>query len=484
MVSIERAQAGAFERNEQTMNTNPNTFAETKNELLTGAILPALMRFAIPILLSLILQTLYGAVDLWAVGVFGTPADVAAVAIGSQTMQIITGVLTGLSTGTTVMLGRKVGAGDARGAAWVVGASAWLFGAAGIALSVLMVSAAPLIAAVMDTPPEALSQTVIYIRICGAGSVLVAVYNFAAAVFRGIGDSKSPLLFVSVACVANIALDILLIAGFGMGPAGAAIATVVAQGGSVALTLVLFRRHGLGFPLSLHFLRLRLRFVKNTLRIGSPVALQDLCNETAYLVIIGLVNALGVIVSAGVGIAERLSLFIFLIPMSYIQAISAFVAQNAGAGLMARARRAVLIGMTTAFVPGILLATALVFCGDIFTRIFTDEPSVIAASSEFLRATALESLVLSLACCLSGYFNGIGRTTFVMVCGLCSVLLVRLPVAWYASTRPNPSLYHIGLSTVLAALFTLLANLAYALVLHRKESRKSAASAKAVDRLV
>ncbi len=449
------------------MDSIQNTLPETKNELLTGAILPALMRFAIPILLSLMLQTLYGAVDLWAVGIFGSPADVSAVAIGSQTMQIIVGALTGLSTGTTVLLGRKVGSGDARGAAWIVGASAWLFGAIGIVLSVLMIPAAPLIAAVMDTPPEAVPQTILYIRICGAGSVLVSAYNLAAAVFRGIGDSKSPLLFVAVACVANVALDLLLIAGFGLGPAGAAIATVAAQGGSVALSFVLIRRRGLGFPLSTRFLRLRPRFARNILRLGSPVALQDLCNETAYLVIIGFVNTLGVIASAGVGIAERLSLFIFLVPMYYIQAISVFVAQNAGAGLMARARRAVLVGMATALVPGTLLAAALIFCGDALARIFTAEPSVIAASSEFLRATALESLVLSLACCLSGYFNGIGRTTFVMVCGLCSVLLVRLPVAWYASTRPNPSLYHIGLSTVFAALFMLFANLAYAFVLHR-----------------
>lgn len=433
---------------------------QLKNNFLEGPILPSLLKFAFPVLLTLVLQALYGAVDLWAVGKFGTTADISAVSTGSQTMQIITGIVTGLSMGTTVLLGQRIGHRDDEGSAQVVGASIRVFGILGIVLSIAMVPAAKPIAYLMNAPEEAFTQTVQYIQICGGGSLCIVAYNLLSAVFRGMGDSRSPLIFVSIACVTNIAGDITLIYGFKMGAAGAAVATVAAQAVSVALSLILIKKKGLPF----RFTKEHLVFHKNTtagvIRLGSPIALQDMCNEVSYLIIIGIVNALGVTASAGVGIAEKLVIFILLIPMSYMQSISAFVAQNAGAGMLCRAGKAMWLGMGTAAVLGGIIAYAAYFHGDVLSMLFVSDAAesqaaVIRDSAEFLRATSIECFVLSIAYCLTGYFNGLGKTAFVMLQGLCAIFLVKIPYAYFAGQKPDPQLFDIGLSTAYAAVFVI-----------------------------
>ncbi len=434
---------------------------KTHNSFLEGPILPALLRFSLPILLTLVLQALYGAVDLWAVGEFAATADISAVATGSQTMQIIIGLVTGLSMGTTVLLGHSIGRGDDEGAARAIGTSIRIFAILGIVLSVAMIFAADPIAALMNAPESAYRQTVDYIRICGGGTVFIVAYNLVSAIFRGLGDSRSPLIFVSVACVINIGGDIILIDFFHMGAAGAAIATVAAQAISVALSIVFIKRKGLPFPFTKAHLSMERKAAGGVIRLGSPIAIQDMCNEISYLIIIGIVNALGVIASAGVGIAEKLVIFILLIPISYMQSISAFVAQNAGAGRYDRARRAMWTGMGTAAVLGGIIAGFAFFRGDILSMLFIsdmgaeDSAEVIAASAEFLKATSIECFVLSIAYCFTGYFNGLGRTTFVMIQGLCAIFLVKIPYAWFAGSREEPQLFQIGMSTVWAALFTL-----------------------------
>ncbi|MFR8087092.1 MAG: MATE family efflux transporter [Lachnospirales bacterium] len=449
-----------------------------KNTFLEGPILPSLLRFALPVLFALILQALYGAVDLWAVGKFATTADISAVATGSQTMQIITGIVTGLSMGTTVLLGQKIGHKDNNGAAQAIGTSIKIFAVLGVVLSVIMIALAQPIAQVMNAPEEAFAQTIHYIQICGGGSLCIVAYNLLSAIFRGIGDSKSPLLFVSIACVTNIVGDIILIDLFDLGAAGAAIATVTAQAVSVMLSFVLIKKKGVPFP----FTKAHLRFHRNTaavvLKLGSPIALQDMCNEISYLIIIGLINVLGVTASAGVGIAEKLVIFILLIPMSYMQSISAFVAQNVGAEQYGRAKKAMYTGIGTAAVLGGIMAYISFFHGDALSMIFVkdtaaaDAGAVIKASAEFLKATSIECFILSVAYCLTGYFNGLGKTTFVMIQGLCAIFLIKIPYAWFASQQPDPQLFQIGLSTAFAAVFTLIVCFAYFFLYARKSKQE------------
>lgn len=439
---------------------------QAHNSFLEGAILPSLMKFAIPVLLALLLQALYGAVDLWAVGKFGTTADISAVSTGSQTMMIVTGIVTGLSMGTTILLGQRIGNQDGEGAAVVVGTSIKIFGILGIVLSVIMLIAAKPVAVMMNAPQEALTQTIHYIQICGGGSLFIAAYNLLSAVFRGMGDSRSPLVFVAIACVTNIVCDITLIDGFNMGAAGAAIATVAAQAVSVLLSLVLIRKKGFPFPFERRHLEMRMKAAAKIIRMGAPVALQDMCNEVSYLIIIGLVNTLGVTASAGVGIAEKLVIFILLIPMSYMQSVSAFVAQNVGAGKLDRARKAMWTAMGTAAILGAAMAYLSYFHGDALSMIFVKDAAdsqaeVIRDSAEFLRATSIECFVLSIAYCLTGYFNGQGKTAFVMLQGLAAIILIKIPYACYACAKPEPRLFDIGMSTAYAALFTLAVCLVY-----------------------
>ncbi len=449
--------------------------SKRKNTFLEGAVLPSLLKFALPVLLALILQALYGAVDLWAVGKFGTTADISAVSTGSQTMQIVTGMVTGLSMGTTVLLGKCIGQKDDEGAASAVGTSIKVFGVLGIALSIIMVASAKPIAHIMNAPEEAFKETVSYIRICGGGSLCIVAYNLLSAVFRGLGDSKSPLIFVSIASVINIVGDVTLIKIFKLGASGAAAATVAAQALSVVLSYCLIKKKGLPFHFTDRHLDYKKDTAKSVIRLGAPIALQDMCNELSYLIIIGLVNTLGVTASAGVGIAEKLVIFILLIPTAYMQSISAFTAQNAGAEKYERGEKAMWAGMATAAVLGGIIACTVCFHGGALSSIFINKSAdernaVIHNAAEFLKATSIECFVLSVAYCLTGYFNGLGKTRFVMLQGLMAIFLVKIPYAYYESRQPEPGLFRIGLSTAYAALFTLLASLLY--YIHLKKQKK------------
>lgn len=432
----------------------------SKNTILHGSIFWALTRFAVPILCSLILQALYGAVDLWMVSQFAANADVSAVSTGSQTMLIVNGLVTGLSMGITILLGQAVGEGNDQQGARIIGTGTWIFSVLAAVLTLILLVGAPSLTHALHAPAEAYDQTVHYMMICGVGTAFVVGFNVLNGIFCGLGDSKTPLYFVVIACVANIIGDYVLIAVVDLGAEGAALATIAAQAVSVAFALVLIKRRLPFAVYSSHF-ELDASLAWSIVKLGLPVALLRMTNELSYLVILGFVNTLGVVASGGVGIAEKLVMFILLIPTAYMSAVSAFVAQNTGAAQHDRARRTLWVGMATAAVIGGGMAYLSFFHGDTLSRLFTGDAAVIAASAEFLKATALECFILSLAYCYDGYFNGIEKTTFVMVQGIIAALCVRIPYAYYASIQPTPSLFNIGLSTALAAAFMFVACTGY-----------------------
>lgn len=440
---------------------------DNRSAILQGAILPSMTRFAMPILFSLVLQALYGAVDLWMVSQFGTNADVSAVSTGSQTMLIVSGIVTGLSMGITVLLGISMGERDAKRSANLIGTSIWVFAGVGLTLTGVLLLTAPTLAVLLNTPAVAFDQTVGYILICGAGTVFVVAFNVMSGIFCGLGDSNAPLIFVGVACVVNIAADFVLIQVFQMGAKGAAIATIGAQAVSVLCSLVMIRRR-LPFAFGRENLRFDGALACSVLKLGAPIALLRMCNEVSYLIIMGLVNRLGVVASSGVGIAEKLVMFIVLIPTAYMSAISAFVAQNVGAGQFDRAKRSLWVGMATAMAIGGMTAYLSFFHGEMLSRLFIEDSEVIHAASQFLKATSMECFLLSVAYSFNGYFNGIQKTAFVMLQGLGAIFLVRIPYAYFASTRPQPSLFNIGLSATFAAVFMLLAAIIYYALRSRK----------------
>ena len=420
---------------------------EREHDFTQGPILSALLRFALPVLLALLLQAMYGAVDLQVVGRFGAAADISAVSTGSQIMQTVTMVITGLAMGVTVLLGQKIGEGKPEEAGRAVGCGICLFAAVTLMVTAVMLLAAPEMAVVMQAPADAFNGTVRYVRICSAGAVFIVAYNILGSIFRGLGDSNMPLITVAIACFFNIAGDLLLVGGFGMGVAGAAVATVAAQGISVALSMVIIRRRKLPFALTRADIRFDREITGRILRLGSPVALQDLLVSLSFLAIIAIANAMGTVASAGVGVAEKMCAFVMLVPSAYMQSMSAFVAQNIGAGREDRARRALACGIASSVAAGLLMGWAAFFHGDVLAGLFARDAAVIAAAWEYLKAYAIDCLLTSFLFCFTGYFNGCGQTVFVMVQGFAGALGVRLPMAFLMSRVSPGSLFHLGLST-------------------------------------
>ena len=434
-----------------------------------GKIFAPLIRFAGPVLLALLLQTMYGAVDLLVVGQFGTSADVSAVSTGSMVMQTVMVVITGLAMGLTVLVGRKIGEGLREDAGNIVGSGIWLFGVLAGVLSVLMVFAAPSMAKLMQAPVEALDKTISYITICSAGAIFIVAYNLVGSIFRGIGDSVMPLVTVAIACVLNIIGDLVFVALFHMGTAGAAIATVFAQAVSVALSLLLIRRREMPFSLKAGAIRPSGKLIRQILILGIPIALQDLLVSISFLAITAIVNSLGLIASAGVGVAEKLCGFVMLVPSAYMQAMSAFVAQNMGAGKPQRAQKALLCGIASSLVVGAVMGYLSFFRGDLLAGLFAKDAAVISAAAEYLKAYAIDCLLTSFLFCFIGYFNGTGDTIFVMLQGIIGSFGVRLPVSWIVCRQAGANLFHIGLATPASSLVQIILCSVFFIITRRKQ---------------
>lgn len=439
-----------------------------------GRIFAPLIHFALPVLLALFLQTMYGACDLLIVGQFGGDhADVfvSAVSTGSQIMQTLTLVITGLAMGLTVFVGTQIGAGLKEEAGRIIGSGIRLFGVIAIALTVIMIAAAPVLAGMMHAPEEAYGETVTYIIICSAGTVFIVAYNLVGSIFRGIGDSKVPLITVSIACVLNIAGDLILVAVFHMGEAGAAVATVSAQAVSVLISLAIIRKRKLPFAFSLKYIKWNGKYIKKILTLGIPIALQDLLANISFLVILAIMNDLGLIVSAGVGVAEKMCGFLMLVASAYMQSMSAFVAQNIGAGKPERARKALWCGIASSLAVGIVMCLFTFFRGDLLAGIFAKDTAIISAAAEYLKAYAIDCVFTAFLFCFIGYFNGCGKTTFVMLQGTICAFGVRMPITWLMSRQTPVSLFHIGLAIPASTIVQITLCGIYFCVMLRKEKQ-------------
>lgn len=447
------------------------------NDFTQGDIFLPLLRFSLPILAALILQTAYGAVDLWMVGRFATAADVSAVSTGSQLMHTITCVVTGLTMGTTVMLGQTLGQGKGEEAGSIIGSSIALFSLIAALLTAFTILGAGWLARITQVPEEAIPPSLSYIRMCGAGLCFITAYNVFGSIFRGMGDSKTPLMTVAIACAVNVAGDYLLVAVLGLGALGAAIATVCAQGVSVAVSLLVVSRRGLGFPFSPRDIRFHRVKVGRILRLGTPVALQDGLVSISFLVILSIVNSLGLVASAGVGVAEKLCGFIMLVPSAFSQSVTTFVAQNVGAGRLDRARKCLGQGILASLCFGVVIGYLSFFHGSVLAGLFNGDPAIVSAAADYLRAYAIDVLMTSFLFPFIGYFNGRGSTGFVMVQGLVGAFCIRIPVSFFMSRLLPVSLFRVGLATPCSSLAQILLCGGYFLWLRSKDKKASAGQA-------
>ena len=441
------------------MNNAPHDFTH-------GGIAGPLIRFAVPVLAALFLQAMYGAVDLLVVGQFADKADVSAVATGAHIMMTLTNLVASLAMGATILLGQQIGEGNAERGGATIGACIALFGSMGLALTLVTVPGAGLLATLMQAPAHDL--TAAYVRICGTGMLVIIAYNLIGSVFRGIGDSVTPLVTVAIACAVNIAGDLLLVAVCHMGAAGAAIATVAAQAVSVAISLMLVRRKRLPFRLERQHIRFDRPLVAQVLRLGLPIALSDLLVSISFLVIQAIVNALGVVPSAGVGVAEKVCAFIMLVPSAFSQSMSAFVAQNAGAGKYDRAVRSLYCGIGFSLAVGAVMSWMSIGHGQLLAGIFSNDREVIVAAADYLKAYGIDCLLTPIFFCAIGFFNGLGRTRFVMAQGIVSAFCVRVPVSYLMSRRVPVSLFWIGMATPFSSMLQIAMCTWYFLALRRQ----------------
>lgn len=439
-----------------------------RDTILEGRIFPPLIKFTLPLTLAILIQALYGAVDLMVVGRFGSTAGVSAVSNGSQIMHAVTAVITGLTMGVTVLVGNRTGAGDKKGAGDTVGGMVGLFSIVAVVLTALMLIFTRQIAQLMQVPPEAMDGAVSYLRICSGGLVFIVAFNSISGLFRGVGDSRSPLLFIAIACGVNVLGDLLLVGVFRMDVAGAAIATIFAQGVSVVFSVVKIRRGALPFPVGRENFRNIAASALRIVKMGLPIAAQEFLVNISFLIIMSILNSIGLAASAAIGIAEKLFVFLALVPMSFTSSLSAFVAQNVGAGQERRALKALGAAVAVSFVIGLGMTSMTWFGGDVLAGIFEKDPQVIAATHEYLRGVSAEYLIIPVCFCLLGYFNGIGKTGFVMIEGVLSSFLVRIPLSFYFSRLPETDLFTIALAVPLSAVFSLLLCLGYFFWVRRK----------------
>ena len=424
-----------------------------QQNLTTGSVFRNVVRFSLPYLLAYFLQTLYGMADLFIVGQYEGVAATTAVSIGSQVMHMLTVMLVGLAMGTTVSIARAVGAGDRAAVSRATGNTVTLFAVVSLVLTAVLLLLVRPITAVMSTPAEAVNGTAAYLTICFCGIPFITAYNILSSIFRGMGDSKSPMYFVAVACAANIALDYLFMGALRMGPAGAALGTTLSQALSVLIALLAIRKRRM-ISLQKSDLRPQKTVMGQILRIGLPVLAQDGLVQIGFLIITIIANQRGLTDAAAVGIVEKFISFVFLVPSSLLSTVSALAAQNLGADKPERARQTLWDSIGLAFGFGVVVAIAIQFCVAGVVGLFTPDAATIAAGASYLRGYIFDCMFAGIHFCFSGYFCARGKSGLSFLHSILAIVLIRVPGAYLMSRLFPQTLLPMGLATAAGSLFS------------------------------
>ena len=441
-----------------------------EKNLTTGSLFKNLVVFSLPYLLSFCLQTLYGMADLFIIGQYEGVAATTAVSVGSQVMHMLTVMIVGLAMGTTVSIGQAVGAGDRRRAAQDVGNTVTLFMVLSLVLTAALLLLVRPIVAIMSTPAEAVEGAVRYLTICFIGIPFITAYNILSSIFRGMGDSKSPMYFIAIACAANIALDYLFMGAMRLGPAGAALGTTLAQAVSVIVSLVVIAKKRM-LPLEKRDFKPCRPVMQKILSIGVPVALQDGFIQVSFIIITIIANRRGLTDAAAVGIVEKVIGFLFLIPSSMLSSVSALGAQNIGAGRRDRAGLTLRYAIVLVSAIGLTLGVLIQFIADPIVGLFTPDVAVIHAGGQYLRGYIWDSFFAGIHFSFSGYFCACGRSGLSFLHNVIAIVLVRVPGAIFTSTRFPTTLLPMGLATAAGSLLSVIVCVIAYTVLRRKEKQ-------------
>lgn len=417
-----------------------------EKNLTKGSVFKTVVYFSLPYLLSYFLQTLYGMADLFIVGQFNGVDSITAVSIASQVMHMITVMIVGLAMGATVMIGRAVGAGKHEEVSTVIGNTIALFMALSVIIMIVLLMVVKPIAAVMLTPPEAFGETVTYLTICMIGIPFITGYNIISSIFRGMGDSKSPMYFIGIACAANIVLDYLFIGVFKLGAAGAALGTTLSQSISVIISLTFIRKRKMGISLSRKDLKPKTEVILNLLKVGIPVALQDGFIQISFLIITIIANNRGLNDAAAVGIVEKIIGILFLVPSSMLSTVSVLSAQNAGAGKHDRAHQTLWIGILITVVFGTISAVVMQFTAGSVIGLFTDNTKVILLGGQYMSSYVWDCIFAGIHFCFSGYFCAYGLSGISFIHNSISIICARIPLAYLASIYFADTLFPMGIA--------------------------------------
>ena len=426
-----------------------------ERDLTSGSVWKNIVYFSLPYLLSYFLQTLYGLADLFIVGQFDGVASTTAVSIGSQVMHMITVMIVGLAMGATVTIGRAVGAENKPRAARLIGNIVTLFMAGSVVLAAVLVGLVNPIVRIVSTPEQAVAATRTYLIICFIGVPCITAYNIMASIFRGLGDSKSPMYFIAAACAINIILDYLFIGGLHMGAAGAALGTTCSQTISVLIALVVIMKKKTGISLSKNDFKIDRKTIKRLLKIGIPVALQDGFIQIAFIIITIIANRRGLDTAAAVGIVEKIISFLFLVPSSMLSTVSALGAQNIGAGKRERAQRILYYAVIITVGFGVMISIIIQFIAEPVVGLFTENAKVIVLGSQYIRGYIFDCIFAGVHFSFSGYFCACGHSEISFIHNIIAILLVRIPGV-YITAKVFSSLFPMGLATVGGSLLSVI----------------------------
>ena len=421
-----------------------------EQRLLKENVFKALMIFALPYMFSNLLQVLYGSTDLFVVGQFGHTFDISGVSIGSQTMALITNLILGLTTGVTVLLGQYLGSKSYRDLSKMIGGAIVLFLIIALGLTFVMLSFNNEITLLMNTPKEAIEATKSYLSICSAGIIFIVGYNVVSSILRGLGDSKTPLLFVFIACMINI----VLVGYFHMGAKGAAIATVSAQGFSFLFALVYLCKKGIGYSFYKEDICFS-KYIQKIMQIGFPLGLQSVLVNISFLIITIIANQMVLIASASLGVVEKLMGFLMLPAIALGSALASLIALNVGAKQYKRAKQTLKYAISISLAFAIVVTTICEIDGTLLTRIFTNNQDVIENGALYLKTYSIDCLLTSFLFCINGYLNGYEKTIFTMVHSLVATFIGRIPLTLLFSKIPNVTLFHMGIAAPLSTMISL-----------------------------
>lgn len=468
-------------------------------QLTEGNVLKNLVRFSAPFLLSYFLQTLYGMADLFIAGQFNGADVITAVSVGSQIMHMLTVIIVGLAMGPAVLIGHAVGEKNKNRIRTLIFTSSILFLIIAFIFTILTILLCPQIVKILSTPNESIEQTKMYLYICFAGLPFIVAYNVIASIFRGLGDSKSPMIFVAIACFINIVLDYILIGTFGLKAEGAAIATIFAQAISVIISLLFVvaknRKETANFATftknttisqnsansakpaenakvaqfsedftkrksstnqadSATVAKFSKKEAKEILKIGVPVACQDGFIQISFLLITVIANRRGVNVAAAVGIVEKIISFLFLVPSSMLSSVSAICAQNVGAKKMERANKTLLYAILIGFSFGLIIAILFQFLGKNVIGLFTSSKEVVRLGSQYIRTYVFDCVFAAIHFSFSGYFCAIGKSLYAFLHNAISIIFIRVPGAYFASVLFPETLLPMGLAATCGSLLS------------------------------